>query len=51
VLGYYAVAWPWLLRNKLTFGRWFLTHRAEQVLTVRAEYNKMTAKEYFLSFL
>jgi hypothetical protein len=31
VLGYYAVAGPWLLRNKLTFGRWFLTHRAKQV--------------------
>lgn len=51
IMGYYVLVGPWLLRNHRHFGLWIITNRAEQVLAIRAEYNAMSLREYFISFL
>lgn len=42
---------PWMARNAIQLGRVFLTERAGTILTIRAELNTMTAREYMAAFL
>lgn len=51
VIGFYALVGPWLLRNHQLFGQWVICHRAGDVLLTRSFFNKMTLKEYGISFL
>jgi len=47
---YSIVAGSWMIRNYIHFDRFYITDRAGAVLAVRAEYNKMTAEEYWGAF-
>lgn len=42
---------PWLVRNYNHFDKLFVTERGGIVLSIRAQYNQMTTKEYWTSFL
>jgi len=48
---YFAVVTPWLVRNYINFDRAFISQRGGLTLKHRANYNMMTAKEYFAFFI
>jgi 4-amino-4-deoxy-L-arabinose transferase-like glycosyltransferase len=41
----------WMIRNYIHFDDFYITNRRGAVMSIRAEYNKMNATEYFGSFL
>lgn len=49
--GYVVPTGAWMTRNYRHFGRFYITDRAGDVMAIRAEYNKMTADEYFGAFV
>jgi hypothetical protein len=51
ILGYAIPTGAWMTRNFRQFGRFYITDRAGDVMAIRAEFNKMTADEYWGAFL
>ncbi len=49
--GYIIPTGAWMIRNYHHFGRFYITDRAGDVMAIRAEYNKMTADEYWGAFV
>ncbi len=49
--GYALPTGAWMARNYHHFGRCYITDRAGDVMAIRAEFNKMTADEYFGAFV
>ena len=50
-IGFLMLTLSWMGRNYYHFDRFFLTQRGGVILSGRAEYNNMTAKEYCAAFL
>ena len=51
LVGFAALTGPWMVRNYIQFGRFFIAERGGMILAIRAETNMMTRDEYLASFL
>lgn len=51
LLSAYAIAGIWMTRNYLHFGEPAISGRSGEILAIRAEFSKMTWREYSASFL
>jgi len=48
---YFAFVGSWMVRNYIHFDKFYISGRGGNILSIRAEYDMMNAREYFGSFL